>query len=185
MAERKRNRRGGPSGQDGPELTKGEDRRRRRGGPPTAEDDRRRRRRRAAAPPADAPGTAATDIPATDIPATDIPAPEARPDQTQTGSDRPERPARSTTVATEVTLPQLGESVTEATITAWLFEVGDTVEADQPLFELSSDKIDTEVPAPPMMATTVPTSTVSSTATLISVRTPLAGAEVQEAEVQE
>jgi 2-oxoglutarate dehydrogenase E2 component (dihydrolipoamide succinyltransferase) len=51
-------------------------------------------------------------------------------------------------VSTEVTLPQLGESVTEGTITAWLVEVGDTVEADQPLFELSSDKIDTEVPAP-------------------------------------
>jgi len=51
-------------------------------------------------------------------------------------------------VATEVTLPQLGESVTEGTITAWLAEVGDQVEADQPLFELSSDKIDTEVPSP-------------------------------------
>ena len=51
-------------------------------------------------------------------------------------------------MATEVTLPQLGESVTEGTITAWLVEVGDSVEADQPLFELSSDKIDTEVPAP-------------------------------------
>lgn len=51
-------------------------------------------------------------------------------------------------MATEVTVPQLGESVTEGTITAWLVEVGDTVEADQPLFELSSDKIDTEVPAP-------------------------------------
>ncbi|MDP9405729.1 MAG: hypothetical protein M3O86_03885, partial [Actinomycetota bacterium] len=51
-------------------------------------------------------------------------------------------------MATEVTLPQLGESVTEGTITAWLVAVGDTVDADQPLFELSSDKIDTEVPAP-------------------------------------
>ncbi|MGI8875643.1 MAG: biotin/lipoyl-containing protein, partial [Egibacteraceae bacterium] len=51
-------------------------------------------------------------------------------------------------MATEVTLPQLGESVTEGTITAWLVEVGDSVETDQPLFELSSDKIDTEVPAP-------------------------------------
>lgn len=51
-------------------------------------------------------------------------------------------------MATEVTLPQLGESVTEGTITAWLVEVGDAVEADQPLFELSSDKIDTEVPSP-------------------------------------
>lgn len=51
-------------------------------------------------------------------------------------------------MATEVTLPQLGESVTEGTITAWLVEVGDEVQTDQPLFELSSDKIDTEVPAP-------------------------------------
>jgi len=51
-------------------------------------------------------------------------------------------------VAVEVTLPELGESVTEGTITAWLVEVGERVEADQPLFELSSDKIDTEVPAP-------------------------------------
>lgn len=51
-------------------------------------------------------------------------------------------------MATEVTLPQLGESVTEGTITAWLVEEGARVEADQPLFELSSDKIDTEVPAP-------------------------------------
>ena len=51
-------------------------------------------------------------------------------------------------MATDVELPQLGESVTEGTITAWLVEVGDTVEADQPLFELSSDKIDTEVPSP-------------------------------------
>ena len=51
-------------------------------------------------------------------------------------------------MATEVTLPQLGESVTEGTITAWLVSVGDEVQADQPLFELSSDKIDTEVPAP-------------------------------------
>ena len=51
-------------------------------------------------------------------------------------------------MATDVTLPQLGESVTEGTITAWLVNVGDHVDADQPLFELSSDKIDTEVPAP-------------------------------------
>ncbi|HVL97913.1 MAG TPA: 2-oxoglutarate dehydrogenase, E2 component, dihydrolipoamide succinyltransferase [Egibacteraceae bacterium] len=51
-------------------------------------------------------------------------------------------------MATEVTLPQLGESVTEGTITAWLVGIGEEVQADQPLFELSSDKIDTEVPAP-------------------------------------
>ena len=51
-------------------------------------------------------------------------------------------------MATEVTIPQLGESVTEGTITAWLKDVGDHVDADEPLFELSSDKIDTEVPSP-------------------------------------
>lgn len=51
-------------------------------------------------------------------------------------------------MATEVQLPVLGESVNEGTITAWLVNVGDRVEMDQPLFELSSDKIDTEVPSP-------------------------------------
>ncbi|CAN5604948.1 2-oxoglutarate dehydrogenase, E2 component, dihydrolipoamide succinyltransferase [soil metagenome] len=50
--------------------------------------------------------------------------------------------------AIDVTLPELGESVTEGTVTAWLVEVGDEVTTDQPLFELSSDKIDTEVPSP-------------------------------------
>ncbi|HEX6257072.1 MAG TPA: biotin/lipoyl-containing protein, partial [Euzebyales bacterium] len=51
-------------------------------------------------------------------------------------------------MATEVTLPELGESVTEGTITEWLVDVGDEVNEDDPLFELSSDKIDTEVPSP-------------------------------------
>jgi 2-oxoglutarate dehydrogenase E2 component (dihydrolipoamide succinyltransferase) len=49
---------------------------------------------------------------------------------------------------TEVTLPALGESVTEGTITRWLKSVGDTVEADEPLLEVSTDKVDTEIPAP-------------------------------------
>jgi len=47
-----------------------------------------------------------------------------------------------------VTLPQLGESVTEGTITRWLKAVGDTVVADEPLVEISTDKVDTEIPAP-------------------------------------
>jgi len=51
-------------------------------------------------------------------------------------------------VATEVELPQLGESVTEGVITAWLVEVGDEVEADQPVVEISTDKVDTEIPSP-------------------------------------
>jgi len=51
-------------------------------------------------------------------------------------------------VATEVELPQLGESVEEGVITAWLVEVGDTVEVDQPIVEISTDKVDTEIPSP-------------------------------------
>ena len=48
----------------------------------------------------------------------------------------------------DVTLPQLGETVTEGTITRWFKKVGDTVAADEPLFEVSTDKVDTEVPSP-------------------------------------
>jgi pyruvate dehydrogenase E2 component (dihydrolipoamide acetyltransferase) len=51
-------------------------------------------------------------------------------------------------VATEVELPQLGESVTEGIITAWLVEVGDEVEVDQAIAEISTDKVDTEIPSP-------------------------------------
>jgi dihydrolipoamide dehydrogenase len=48
----------------------------------------------------------------------------------------------------QVELPQLGESVTEGIITQWLVEVGDTVDVDQPLVEISTDKVDTEIPSP-------------------------------------
>ena len=106
-----------------PEAVPDAGRRRRRGGDPPPEQARRRRRG-----PDDAgdPGEPAS----------------------QADDPQQRQPQRSTPVAIEVTLPQLGESVTEGTITAWLVSVGDRVEADQPLFELSSDKIDTEVPAP-------------------------------------
>ncbi|WP_308188348.1 biotin/lipoyl-containing protein, partial [Nocardioides sp. R-C-SC26] len=46
-------------------------------------------------------------------------------------------------MATEVTLPALGESVTEGTVTQWLKQVGDTVAVDEPLLEVFTDKIDT------------------------------------------
>ena len=48
----------------------------------------------------------------------------------------------------DVTMPQLGETVTEGTITRWLKQVGDQVDADEPLFEVSTDKVDSEVPSP-------------------------------------
>ena len=49
---------------------------------------------------------------------------------------------------TSVTMPALGESVTEGTVTRWLKAVGDEVTADEPLLEVSTDKVDTEIPAP-------------------------------------
>jgi pyruvate dehydrogenase E2 component (dihydrolipoamide acetyltransferase) len=85
----------------------------------------------AAAPePAAAPPAEVT------TPAPVVVAPVAAPAATQTG----------TTV--DVTLPQLGESVTEGTVTRWLKQVGETVTADEPLVEISTDKVDTELPAP-------------------------------------
>ena len=50
--------------------------------------------------------------------------------------------------AADVEMPELGESVTEGTITQWLKSVGDTVEVDEPLLEVSTDKVDTEIPSP-------------------------------------
>ncbi len=51
-------------------------------------------------------------------------------------------------MAYSVILPELGERVTEGTVTRWLKQVGDVVEVDEPLLEISTDKVDTEVPAP-------------------------------------
>ncbi|HXQ60330.1 MAG TPA: biotin/lipoyl-containing protein, partial [Acidimicrobiales bacterium] len=45
-------------------------------------------------------------------------------------------------------MPQLGETVTEGTVTKWLKAVGETIERDEPLFEVSTDKVDSEVPSP-------------------------------------
>ena len=54
----------------------------------------------------------------------------------------------STGDASDVEMPELGESVTEGTITQWLKSVGDTVKVDEPLLEVSTDKVDTEIPSP-------------------------------------
>ncbi len=51
-------------------------------------------------------------------------------------------------MATEVVMPQMGESIAEGTITKWLKKVGDHVERDEPLFEISTDKVDAEIPSP-------------------------------------
>src|SRR5450432_2257045 len=49
---------------------------------------------------------------------------------------------------TDVVMPQMGESIAEGTITKWLKNVGDRVERDEPLFEISTDKVDAEIPSP-------------------------------------
>ena len=51
-------------------------------------------------------------------------------------------------MSAKVTMPALGESVTEGTVTRWLKAEGDTVAIDEPLLEVSTDKVDTEIPSP-------------------------------------
>src|SRR5271154_1861830 len=48
----------------------------------------------------------------------------------------------------DIVMPQMGESIVEGTLTRWLKKVGEKVERDEPLFEISTDKVDTEIPAP-------------------------------------
>ncbi|WP_030205764.1 2-oxoglutarate dehydrogenase, E2 component, dihydrolipoamide succinyltransferase [Streptomyces bikiniensis] len=88
-------------------------------------------------------------------PAQEAPAPEAPQAEPSTETEQP-APAPTAEAAsgggsaegTDVVLPALGESVTEGTVTRWLKSVGETVEADEPLLEVSTDKVDTEIPAP-------------------------------------
>ncbi|MDT0196113.1 2-oxoglutarate dehydrogenase, E2 component, dihydrolipoamide succinyltransferase [Arthrobacter sp. AB6] len=92
--------------------------------------------------PAEAPSTEAAapdEAPAQEAPAQEAPAQEA---------SAPEAPAAGGGESHEVTLPALGESVTEGTVTRWLKAVGDAVEVDEPLLEVSTDKVDTEIPSP-------------------------------------
>src|SRR5687768_3402402 len=51
-------------------------------------------------------------------------------------------------MATNVVMPQMGESIAEGTIVRWIKKVGDTVDRDEPLFEISTDKVDAEIPSP-------------------------------------
>src|SRR5699024_9853434 len=66
----------------------------------------------------------------------------------ETPPPSPEPAAASSADASTVTLPELGESVTEGTVTRWLKQVGDEVAVDEPLLEISTDKVDTEIPSP-------------------------------------
>jgi pyruvate dehydrogenase E2 component (dihydrolipoamide acetyltransferase) len=75
--------------------------------------------------------------------------PEEKPEPEEK-SESEEKPAASSGGgdATPVLMPELGESVTEGTVTRWLKNVGDSVEVDEPLVEVSTDKVDTEIPSP-------------------------------------
>ncbi|MEU0359741.1 2-oxoglutarate dehydrogenase, E2 component, dihydrolipoamide succinyltransferase [Streptomyces cyaneofuscatus] len=92
-----------------------------------------------AAEPASTPAPQAEEAPAAPSTETEAPA-EAPTAEAATGGSSAE--------GTDVTLPALGESVTEGTVTRWLKEVGEEVAEDEPLLEVSTDKVDTEIPAP-------------------------------------
>ena len=63
-------------------------------------------------------------------------------------SDDPMQSDAIETMATDVVMPQMGESIAEGTIVRWIKKVGDTVDRDEPLFEISTDKVDAEIPSP-------------------------------------
>ena len=91
----------------------------------------------AAAPPAKAAPTSVAAAPTIATAAAPIAAPASAPSA-----------APSDAAGTDVPMPQMGESITEGTITKWLKKVGDKVERDEPLFEISTDKVDAEIPSP-------------------------------------
>ncbi|HEV2112833.1 MAG TPA: 2-oxoglutarate dehydrogenase, E2 component, dihydrolipoamide succinyltransferase [Terriglobales bacterium] len=94
----------------------------------------------AAAPPAAKPAASATK------PAPAAKAPE--PAKSAASIAAPAAVAQASGPATNVVMPQMGESIFEGTLTKWLKNVGDKVTRDEPLFEISTDKVDAEIPAP-------------------------------------
>ncbi|SEE01626.1 2-oxoglutarate dehydrogenase, E2 component, dihydrolipoamide succinyltransferase [Ruania alba] len=101
-------------------------------------------------------GAAAEEAPAAEeaapaaeeAPANDEPAAEEAPEPAAEEAPAPQSDDASSGDRTAITLPALGESVTEGTVTQWLKSVGDSVDVDEPLLEVSTDKVDTEVPSP-------------------------------------
>ncbi|WP_255795521.1 2-oxoglutarate dehydrogenase, E2 component, dihydrolipoamide succinyltransferase, partial [Mycobacteroides abscessus] len=95
-----------------------------------------------AAPAAPAPAPAAAPAPEP------TPAPEATATAAPEPAAEPPAAAAPAGSGTSVKMPELGESVTEGTVTRWLKKVGDEVGVDEPLVEVSTDKVDTEIPSP-------------------------------------
>jgi pyruvate dehydrogenase E2 component (dihydrolipoamide acetyltransferase) len=108
------------------------------------------------APAQEAPQETRTDeaaeAPAQEAPQETRPAAPDEPAETKAEPERvaaaPNAGADGSAGATEVTLPGLGESVSEGTVSRWLKQVGESVNADEPLLEVSTDKVDTEIPSP-------------------------------------
>jgi 2-oxoglutarate dehydrogenase E2 component (dihydrolipoamide succinyltransferase) len=92
-----------------------------------------------ASKPAAAPAPAKQEAPK------EAPKPEAK---AATAPAAPVEAAASSGGGTNVVMPQMGESIFEGTITKWLKKVGDSVQRDEPLFEISTDKVDAEIPSP-------------------------------------
>ncbi len=92
----------------------------------------------------------AAEAPAAEAPAAEAPAQVSEPAQPETAPEQAvDTPAPAASGdAKDVVLPELGESVTEGTVTRWLKQVGDDVAVDEPLLEISTDKVDTEIPSP-------------------------------------
>ncbi|MEU8613763.1 biotin/lipoyl-containing protein, partial [Actinoplanes sp. NPDC048791] len=103
---------------------------------PAPAEDAQQAAPEAEAEPEPEPEPAALDTPSTEKPVEE----EAPAPQTAAPAGGSE--------GTAVKMPALGESVTEGTVTRWLKQVGDTIEVDEPLLEVSTDKVDTEIPSP-------------------------------------
>jgi len=89
-----------------------------------------------------------TPAPVAEAPVADVPAPVADVPAPVEAAAAPVAAAPAAGTGEQVTMPALGESVTEGTVTRWLKAVGDEVAMDEPLLEVSTDKVDTEIPSP-------------------------------------
>ncbi|MDT0144862.1 biotin/lipoyl-containing protein, partial [Microbacterium sp. PRC9] len=101
-----------------------------------------------AAPAPEAAAAEAAPAAPAEAPAAEAPAAEAPAAAEAAPAPAAEQPAAPAGGGKDVVLPELGESVTEGTVTRWLKQIGDEVAVDEPLLEISTDKVDTEIPSP-------------------------------------
>jgi pyruvate dehydrogenase E2 component (dihydrolipoamide acetyltransferase) len=100
-------------------------------------------------PPASAPDPAAQESVQAAAPAPErAPAPAPQPEPQPEAAPAPAPQAAAPSGGTDVVMPQMGESIAEGTIVKWMKKVGDKIERDEPLVEISTDKVDAEVPSP-------------------------------------